>query len=295
MPYWIGMLGLFIGLFSPAAGVLFLIPASGKSFMENTRETYRFFIGWFIVCAFLYLINFIDKIQTLNLIAGAGLSCLFLFHLLKRNLGLNQVFMLLLLLNTLFIAFRQFLFFDIIVLQYNQAVEEAVRVVSSRFTENSEQYLIFMEMIEISRMFYMQYSPGIWISTMMLCLMLGYFFLSRKREDMSSIKFYQTHVYVIYSLVVALLIAIFVQQYRVFAINYLVALVPLFLIQGLCVLHAKIGSWLAQSKVLIAVSVLMLILNPYIVLFVSVIGLFDNWFDFRNLSKSEDLNEGHTN
>jgi len=289
------MLGLLIGIFSPAAGALFLIPASGKIFMENTQETYKFFISWSIICVFLYFINFTDKIQTLNLIIGTGLSCLLLFHLLKKGIELDLMFMLLLLLNAAFIALRQFLFLDVITSRYVRAVDEAVKAVSSRFTENSEQYLIFVEMVEISKNLYMQYSPGIWISTMMLCLMVGYFFLSRKREELSSMKFYQTHVYVIYSLVVALLLAVFIQRFRVFAINYLLALVPLFLIQGLCVLNAKMGRWFVNSKALLAVGVLLLILNPYIVLFVSVIGLFDNWFDFRNLSKSEDLNEGHTN
>jgi len=294
MLYWIGLFGLLIGLISPAVGVLFVIPTSGKILMENPQQAHKFFIGWVVLCVLFYLINLTDTVQTLNLIVGAGLSCFILFHLIKRNLELNQIFMFLLILNTFFIAIRQYLFSERLFSQYNQAADEAALMISHNFAENSEQYLVFMELVEMSKTFYMRYSPGIWISTMMLCLMLGYYLLSRKKIELNSIKYFQTHVYIIYSLVFALVIAVFTEN-RVYSINYLIALVPLFLIQGLGVIIIKIGKWFRNSKLLIALAVISLVINPYIILFISVVGLFDSWFDFRNLSKSEDLNENHSN
>ena len=294
MLYWIGFVGLLIGLISPAVGVLFMIPAAGKILIEQPRHTYRFFIGWILICVLLNLINFIDIVQTLNLTIGAGLSCLILFHLMKKEYQLNQIFMSLLTVNTFFIIIRQLLFSEIIFYQYSKAADEAVSIMSNRFVYNSEQYLVFMELIEMSKTFYMRYSPGIWVSCMMLCLMLGYYLLSRKRSELSSIKLYQTHNYVIYGLIIALLISIF-PDYRVYSINFLIALLPLFLIQGLGVLIVKIGKWFSHSKILLIVAVLSIVINPYLILLISVIGLFDGWFDFRNLSKSEDLHESHSN
>ena len=292
MTYWIGLLGLLIGLFSPAVGALFVISAAGRYFVENPKQINSFFTCWFIICGFLM---FIYNIQALDLIFGAGLSCLLFFYMIKKEYGLNLIFMSLLLLNSAFIAIRQLLYSTFIATQYTESVDEVVNMLSNRFQESSEQYLLFLEMVEMSKDFYLKYSPGIWIFTMLLCLMLGYYFLSKKSKELVSLRYYQTHLYVIYSLILALVIAVFSEDYRIYAINYLIALVPLFLMQGLAVLKFKIGKWFENSKILLVIAILSLILNPYIVLFISVIGLFDNWFDFRSLSKPEDLNESNTN
>ena len=294
MSYWIGIVGLLIGIFSPAASALFLIPATGKIFMENPQLINKFFISWFAVCCFLLIIQYPDRLQSLNLIIGTGISCFLLFVLIKKNYSLDMIFMCMLLLNSAYIALRQFVFFDYISSQYDQAADEAKQIIGSKLVENSEQYHIFIEMVDIFKNYYINYSPGLWISTMMLCLLVGYFFLSRNKEDMLSISLYQNHLYVTYSLVAALAIAIFT-NYKVYAINYLLALVPLYLMQGLGVVNEKIGKWFVNSKVLLVIAIGSLIINPYIVLLISVIGLFDNWFDFRDLSKSEDLNENNSN
>jgi len=271
-----------------------LIPSTGRYIMEDTRFKTNFFLSWILICVVFFLISLIDKVQASNLLIGAGISSLLLFTMLNKEYGLGQIFMSLLGINTMFIALRQYLFSEFIMTQYNDAVEEFVNMLSSRFQEGSEQYHLFLEVVELSKDFYLNYSPGVWIATMMLCLFLGYYFLSRKNAEMESLSNYQTHVLVIYSLIIALIIAIFWEDQRMPSINYLIALIPLFLIQGLGVLKYKIGKWFLHSKFLVFIAVLSLILNPYITLFITLIGLFDNWFDFRNFSKPEEINENHT-
>jgi hypothetical protein len=294
MLFWTGFFSLLIGLISPAVGALFMIPTTGKILTEKPNHTNAYFIGWLMICVFLKSISFIDTIQTLNLVFGAGLSCFLLFHLIKKNVELNQIFMLLLLFNTIFIALRQFVFYETILYQYNLAADEAVILFSNRYAEGSERFLMLMDMIEMSKEFYMRYISGIWISGMMLCLMIGYYFLSRRNQELKSLIYFQSHIYLIYSLIIALALSIF-SDYRVYSINFMIALLPLFFIQGSAVLIKKIGHWFINSKFLLIIVVVSILINPYFILIISVIGLFDNWFDFRNLSKSEDLNESHSN
>ena len=294
MFYIIALIGFFIALISPGLGGLFLITALGKYFLENQQRTNHFFVGWLVLCGGLYLLNQLDKIQALNVMIGTGLSCFLLFVMIKKEYGLNLIFMILLLLNSAYIALRQLLFYNEINTQYNEAVDEAVKLVSTRFQENSEQYQVFIEITDLMRNFYLQYSPGVWIATIMLCLTIGYFSFARKREELHSLSEYQTDVFVVYSLVIALIVALFT-DYKLYAVNYLIALSPLFLMQGIGVVNNKIGKWFLNSKILIAVAILSMIINPYIVLFISALGLFDCWFDFRNLNKPEDLNENHSN
>ena len=294
MFYLIGFIGFIISLISPSIGALFIITALGRSFIENQSKVYQFYIGWLLLCGSLYLLNQIDKLTTLNLVIGTGLSCFLLFVMLNKEYGLNLIFMVLLLVNTCFIALRQLFFHAEIALAYNEAVDEAIKLVNTRFQGNSEQAQVFHEMTELMRNFYLQYSPGLWITSLMLCLMIGYFFFSRKRENMQKLMEYQTHTILIYTLIIALCFALFT-EYKIYAVNYLLALLPLYLMQGIGVVNDKIGRWFMHSNVLIAVAILSLIINPYIVLFISTIGLFDCWFDFRKINKIEDLNENHTN
>jgi len=292
MIYGLGFLGLFISLFSPAAGVLFLIPATGRIMIENSQFKINFFLSWFAICVVFYFASIIDKVQVANLLFGSGFSLLLLFYMIKKEYGLELIFMSLLGLNTVFIAIRQYLFADYILSQYTESVDATINLFSSRFQEGSEQYQLFLEMIDLSKDFYLNYSPGVWISTMVLCMMFGYYFLTRKTEQLESMRFYQTHLYVIYSMILALVVAMFWEDYKLIAINYIIALIPLFLMQGLAVIKIKIGKWFESSKLLLFIAILSLILNPYIILFITVIGLFDCWFDFRSLSQEEKKEEG---
>jgi len=305
MIYLIGLIGIIIGLFSPAAGILYLIPTVGVYFIEKKQKESSFFIGWLFGCGILYSLNIIDKIQVLNLVFGTGLSCILLFYMIKREFLINTIYMSLLLLNSGYIAIRQILFSEYIFERYAQAVDEAMKILSNRFPEGSEQYSLFLEMIEMTKNFYQKYSPGIWILTMMFCLIVGYYILSKKYNALETLRNYQTHRYIIYSLILALMIAVLSPMYKgeptfimgkvqTSAINYLFAMTPLFFLQGLGVLKMKIGRWIISSKILLFLAVLTVIINPYVVLFISVIGLFDNWFDFRNLSQTEDVNENHS-
>ena len=299
MTYLIGLLGLLIGIISPALGVLLLICTSGKYFIETPGYTFKFFLIWILTSGFLFIFNIIDKVQIANLIFGAGFSCILLFYLIKKEYQQNYIFLTLFGFNVVYVLVRQLLYSEYINNMYLESVEGAVTMLSNRFQAGSEQYVLFMDLIEMSKDFYLKYSPGIWIATMLMCLIFGYYFLSRKLRtlesyDLEPLSHYQTHNYAIYSLILALIVAVFFTKYRVISINLLLALMPLFLLQGFAVIKMKIGKWFVNSKFLLVLAILTLLINPYVILFISVIGLFDNWFDFRSLSKMEEINEDNT-
>jgi hypothetical protein len=294
MPYWFGLFGIMIGLISPAIAVLFVVPTSAKTLTIDSQKSIQFFIAWVFICGMFFWLDFTNKVHTLDLIIGAGASCLLLFYLINRKQELGFIFMALFTMNTLYVWLRQLLFSDFMISRYNQSAVEAKMVISSRFPEQSEHYLIFSEMVDLSVKFYSLYSPGVWLSVMMLCLGIGYFLCFRKNEDMPGINDYQTHIYVLYGLVVALVLAIFT-RYKVYGINFLIGLAPLYLLQGIGVISVRMGQWFQRYIILRVIGILCLVFNPYIALFISLIGLFDNFFDFRSLHKTEEINEDNSN
>ena len=293
MSLWIILTGLIIGIISPALAVCFIVPAAGRVCIEDNTSRYKFFIIWYLVFSILYLLKFIDIVQAVSLMLGAGLSCILLFNMIKNEYSLSQILMALLFHNTAFIVLRQYFYSSIINENYLASVEKTIEYLSSNFQISPEQYSVFLDLMSMSSELYLKYNPGIWIATMLSCLIMGYYLLTIMNKSVSSLILYQTHRHVIYSFVLALAITVLTVKYRVITTNYLIATVPLFFLQGLSVFKYKIGHWFRKYKFLIIVAILMMVLNPYTILFISVIGLADNWFDFRNLSKPEAINEDH--
>ena len=292
MKYWIGFIGLLIGLLSPALGILFIIPAVWHQMIHKPQVIYRFFSVFFLTSIALYLLKITELIQILNLLIGTGLTCFLLFYLLNQRYLLNVVLMIVLFTNTLYIAIQRILFSTIITAQYNEALDKSIDIISRNYAEHSEQYQLFMEMVELSRDFYLKYSPGFWVCFILICLLFGFYFFSRKNVYRYQLIRYRTHIYVIYSLVIALLLAL-VSKWRIISLNYLIAMIPLFLLQGIAVLFVKLGKWLFYSKLIILMGIIILLINPYLLILISVVGLMDNWLDFRKLIKPEDLNENN--
>ena len=262
-----------------------MIPTAGKTLLQDAQKTSVFFIAWLVLCILMFSQNFIDHIHTLNLIS-AGISCFLLIYFLRRNLEMNFIFMILLLFNSAYVALRQYLFAGFIENQFNQSITQIMDIVANRYSESSEQYMIFSELMDVSTHFYLSYSPGMWIALMMLCILVGYFITFRQSEDYVPISQYQVHLYVCYVAVLALGICI-LPGFRLIGINLLLAIMPLFLIQGMAVAHHKMVSWFSHSLLLKIIAIICIIINPYIVLFLSIIGLFDNWLDFRKLYNVE--------
>jgi hypothetical protein len=51
---------------------------------------------------------------------------------------------------------------------------------------------------------------------------------------------------------------------------------------------------IANSKMLIVISIISLLINPYLILMISFIGFVDNWADLRKLNKMEETHENNT-
>ncbi|MCL1827449.1 MAG: hypothetical protein FWG20_05340 [Candidatus Cloacimonetes bacterium] len=307
-------IGFIIALFSPPLASLYIITALGRDFWGNAQRLNVFLISWIVLCVLFYLSHQVDIVRTLNILVGTGLSCFLLFYMLEREYQLGTIFMGLLALNSGFVALRQLLYFEEILCQYNSSVQEAIKLVGGRFAEDSQQYLAFVEMADLLRPSYLLYGSGVWLATILLCLMVGYFLFARRIPELNKISSFQTHPYIVGSLVVALLLIAFdktaitsatlervldgsgrLYSPRIISTNYLLALVPLYFLQGIGVVNYKVGRWFLSSKVLCVVAIFSLIINPYIVIIITIIGLCDSWFDFRKLTKTEDLNENHSN
>jgi len=293
MPFWLGLFGVVIAVLSPGVGLMFSVSASGHSLLADIRKTNLFFTMWVGICVFFYLYDIVGEIEVMNLCLGAGISGYLMFTLMHRNVDSNIIFAVLLFYNCIYMVAQHLFFAEILATQYANATEEAIKIIATRYADNPERVTALTEMIRMSSEYYVIYQMGLWTALMMLCLSIGYFFTFRKLQDVVTIASYQNHVSCSYCLVSALIIAIFTKnQAHTYAINFLIGISPLYLMQGIGVLVGMSIRWFSRvSPLMKFIAVFCLVFNPYIMLFIALIGLFDCWLDFRKLNTEEEEEE----
>lgn len=94
-------------------------------------------------------------------------------------------------------------------------------------------------------------------------------------------------------LVIAGLVAVLIPALRLYGLNLLLMLSPLFVIQGVAVIEHFLGRFLRRSMVLTTVLIIVGIFNGFL-LMVASIGLFDVWFNFRKITDREESHENNS-
>jgi len=263
---------------------MFTISAAGRSFLGDFRSTNIFFAIWVGVSFLLYHGGLIDHVTAINIALGAGLSGYFLFYMLHKDIETNSIFAFLLLYNLLFITARQYFYGEYISQVYDNATNDIQKAITERYANNPDQASLFTEMLIVSKQNYTTYIVGLWTALMMFCLSVAYFVSFSRISDIVGIHHFQNHVLCIYSLIVALVILVFT-KYDTFAKNYIIAISPLYIMQGLGVLGMKSQSWAFRISPILKILVfLFLLLNPYFWLIIALVGIFDCWLDFRKIN-----------
>jgi len=284
MPYAIALLGLLIAHMSPAVGMMFTITSAGRFFIYNLKATNIFFAVWFALCWMLYQAKMIDHVTALNLALGAGISGYLMVFMAYKKTETNITFTVLLLYNLLFITFRQFFCSQYLTNLYDSQTNDLLKIIAERYAGNPEQASFLSEMVILSKLNYSNHIVGLWTALMMLCLATAYFFAFTRTNEVVGIYLFQNHVWCIYSLIIALCIIVFT-KYDTLAKNYIIALTPLYLLQGLGVIGMKTHHFKRRLSLFVkALLFILLMLNPYFWLIITLIGVFDCWLDFRRIN-----------
>jgi len=284
MPYAIALLGLLIAQMSPAVGMMFTISSAGRSFLHSLKATNIFFAVWFALCYILYLTKTIDHITAINLALGAGISGYLMVYMIHKNAETNIIFATLLVYNLLFIIIRQIFYHQYITDLYDSQTNELLKIIAERYANNPEQAGFISEMVILSKMNFTTHIVGLWTALMMLCLATAYFLTFSRSFDVVGLYLYQNRVWCIYSLIIALMIIVFT-KYDALAKNYIIAISPLYLLQGFGVIGMKTHHYKLRLSLFVkALLFILLALNPYFWLVIILIGIFDCWLDFRKIN-----------
>jgi hypothetical protein len=157
---------------------------------------------------------------------------------------------------------------------------------------NQEQLMMFKYLVKIGRELVSHYNIAMWCSGMIIAVYLGSLLLTRSRAMTWSHKYIKFPHELVY-MVIGCMILIVIPITKVLGLNLLLAILPLYLIQGTAVFDFFWGAHFARSPILRFLVILVILLYYPLLVLLVLVGLFDNWFNFRKIEIREENDENH--
>lgn len=285
--------GLIISFFSPALGLITVTPALVKQMMIDPKKIGVFY-STLVVLTFIALIsNIIDWMILSNILINVALSSYIIVHAIHREKSIENALMNVFLVSSVLSGVKYLLFKDQIEKSVLLSIKNFSDMLKTRYTENSTEYQIISDTLTRSKDLYINYNYSFSIVLILIAVMLVFVILNRKPSIMLNIKTFSSPNVIIYGLISALILLIS-KQSNILAYNIILPCSTFFLIQGLSVSWYYVGQWIGQSKILMIFALLSLVLNPYLLMLIALIGFIDNWTDFRKLNKLEETHENNS-
>ncbi|MCK4653289.1 MAG: DUF2232 domain-containing protein [Candidatus Cloacimonetes bacterium] len=286
--FLIAVLSALIATLSPFWGLIFILALSGK----YQDRKYIFFSVFAGVVLILIIANIIDIITFFDLMIGVGLSSIIYFGNLFRTLSYLRTILAVFFLNVIYAILRHILFGKMFLKNFTQVIEQYKEFFSSTFQDSSEQLELALELLESFKYVFSKFYMGIWVVTIVFAIYFGSLILSKKMMSKWNHKEIRQPFFLIYILIGSLVLFL-IPNTKIFGINMMVMLAPLFLIQGISILDFYWGNFFKKSKFLLFLLIFSMVLNYFILMLVVLMGLLDIWFNFRKIRITEEADESN--
>lgn len=245
----------------------------------------------FVLLLFL-LGRIINIISFSDILVGVILSAFVFFMVFSRTLEYLRAILTAGFINLVYSALRQAAFGKLFLENINQIFDLYLETLRETTADNINRLAFIQEAVESVRDIITNFFPGIWVFTIIVALYLGALLLSRRSQMKWKHKYIRLPFFLIYLLLPVLVLMLFPAT-RIAGFNGALMLLPVFLIQGISLIDFYWGAYFHRTRLLLIVFVLALVFNPYLVLLLTLFGLFDIWFDFRKINKREEIDENH--
>jgi len=288
----IACLSAVISAFSPFWGLI-IIFALGVKYQDRS-QLYRFYSTFFITIVILYFGRLIDVISFSDILIGVALSSYLYFRILLKRYDYLYSILSIFIINLIYGVIRHLLFSKRILLNISIVAEEYMKILQETIQDNSEKLMFISDLLETMKTIMANYYPGIWVITIIAGIYIGSLIISAKMQSKWSHKIVRLPYELVYFLIIVLGLFL-IDKTRIFGINGILMLIPLFIIQGMSILDFYWGEYIRKAKILIVLMVIAMVFNPYLIIIIAVLGLTDMWFNFRKIIVKEEINENNLN
>ncbi|MFO7895910.1 MAG: DUF2232 domain-containing protein [Candidatus Cloacimonadales bacterium] len=273
------VLAALIAALSPFAGMIFTI-YFGWKFQSKLYVFLSVFIG---SSALFYFANILDPIRILDIIVGIGLVSFLFIERLATSANYLQSLLRSATAVVIYAISRQIIFFEQLQKTAENFVSEYDKILASTFESNPEQLQLLTDATAQVKPLFTDYYIGVWSFIMISGIALAALLVSRKSGKKWHLKKVQMPFLLIYLLIGSLLLLL-IPNTEKHGVNGVLIVAPFFLIEGASILAFYWGDYFQKSKFLLIILILAILINPYLMLLIMLIGLFDIWFNFRKIN-----------
>lgn len=248
---------------------------------------------WLLVSSGLLITKWINVSSFISLLT-IGLSFALILYILEMRQDTELAITMTALISVLSAGFKYLFTHQEFINGLDLSVKQSMNLLASKYPAGSKEYEMFSEIMVFTKEVYLSYNYSISVFLMIVAAWIGIILYNRQKREMYHWYYYQTYNFFVYVLIAGMALSLY-EPLRVVGLNVLIGCSALFLIQGLTVFWYLFKDWFNQSKILIAVAVLSLLLNPYLLVFTALFGLLDMWYDFRKLNTQEETHEDNIN
>lgn len=194
--------------------------------------------------------------------------------------------------NIVYGAIRQFFFKTSLLAAYDKAIQmnqETINTISSHSPEISP---LMLSSIHMGRSLVESYGVAMWSISMTLAIYIGWRVMFGGTIVQARMRFLRWPHWTVIGLIAGLAMVLYAPL-RIAGNNLILCLIPIFMIQGISVLAYYWGNYFEKTPVLKALLIISFIINYPLMILLALLGLFDQWFDFRKIVYREKSNENH--
>jgi hypothetical protein len=288
----VACLSVLIAAFTPFWGVIFIFTLGAK--YQQDKHYQQFYGLILLLTVILFLLRIIDIISLTDILAGVALTSLLFFRLLAVKFDYFKAIIIVTLLNIIYGIVSYLLFSRQIMENINVISEEYLKILTETIPQNQDSIGFASGLIETMKYIITNFSPGIWVLTVIIAVYVGSLLLSARISNKWMHRHVQLPYTIVYPLILCLAAFLFPNS-RIPGLNGLIMMLPLFLIQGLSILDFFWGERLRKAKLILVLLVIAMVFNPYLIIIIAVLGLTDIWFNFRKIRIQEDIDENNLN
>jgi len=280
------VLGL-VSLFSPFLGMIFTLAYCGKILSQTAVRQLLALLAYILTMAAIAVFDNSPAVwlNAADSIIGTGLGCLVFVLILRRCQKLTLALTILLLVQIGYYLLRSWMFAPAI-----QALSLQLKPVYEMYLERMPKLDFNTDAISWIQSFLLRYQTAIWGSFQILAVFLGFMLFNKYSANKQKIRYIKFPYEVVYLMIAALMLTL-IPTTRTWGLNALVCMSMFYLIQGTAVLSFVWGDYFARVKLMRTLLITAVIVNYPILILIALVGIIDNWFDFRKLNLMEEKHE----
>ena len=289
----ISFITVLLSIVSPALGLIYFISSGGKIFIENPKIRKYVFPQILILIFSAIYFKVISLPEGIDVVLTYSISLPIFFYFLIKKMDYGKSLEIFGGLTTIFISLKFFLLKNYIIQNWETSMAN-ISELMEKMNITAEQKEISQQLIVSSKYVFIHYTVAITTVSLILALYIGSLVLNKKIIIKWNYSKHSFSFEIVYLLIIAILGSLFSISHYI-GINLLIILGSFFLIQGLAILNYYWGGFMRRSKVFTFFFIITLILNPYVLLLIALVGLMDMWFDIRKIREVEESNEDNPN